>query len=76
MAVYHHLRPKPQKDRMFLKNWCPISLLSVVYKLASGAIADRLKGTLNNIISDCQTGFIKGRFISDSTRLVYDIMIK
>ena len=66
--------PKPQKDRIFMKNWRPISLLSVIYKLASGAIAERLKGTLNEVISDCQTGFIKGRFISDSTRLIYDIM--
>ena len=65
--------PKPDKDRNFLKNWRPISLLSVIYKLASGAIAERLKHTLENIISESQTGFIKGRFISDSTRLVYDI---
>ena len=49
-------------------------MLSVIYKLASGAIAERLKHTLENIISESQTGFIKGRFISDSTRLVYDIM--
>ena len=66
--------PKPDKDRNFIKNWRPISLLSVIYKLASGAIAERLKHTLENIISESQTGFIKGRFISDSTRLVYDIM--
>ena len=66
--------PKPQKERVFMKNWRPISLLSFIYKLASGAIAERLNGTLNEIISDCQTGFIKGRFMSDSTRLIYDIM--
>ena len=66
--------PKPQKDRILMKNWRPISLLSVIYKLASGAIASRLKGTLNDIISDCQTGFLKGRFVGDSTRLIYDIM--
>ena len=66
--------PKPDKDRNFIKNWRLISLLSVIYKLASGAIAERLKHTFENIISESQTGFIKGRFISDSTRLVYDIM--
>ena len=49
-------------------------MLSVIYKLASGTIAERLKHTLENIILESQTGFIKGRFISDSTRLVYDIM--
>ena len=66
--------PKTEKDRSLIKNWRPISLLSVIYKMASGVIAQHLKGTLDGIISKCQTGFIKGRFISDSTRLVYDIL--
>ena len=66
--------PKAKKDRSLIKNWRPISLLSVIYKLASGTIAERLKKTLNYIISDCQTGFIKGRYISESTRLIYDIL--
>ena len=66
--------PKGNKDRSLIRNWHPISLLCVVYKLASGAIANRLKGTLDSVISHCQTGFIKGRLISESTRLVYDIM--
>ena len=66
--------PKPNKDHSFIKNWRPISLLCVVYKLASGVIADRLKPSLNQVISNCQTGFIKGRQISDSTRLVFDLL--
>ena len=66
--------PKGNKDRSLIKNWRPISLLSVVYKLASGVIADRLKESLNKIISNCQSGFMKGRYISDSTRLIYDAL--
>ena len=66
--------PKAKKDQSLIKNWHPISLLSVIYKLASGTIAERLKKTLNHVISDCQTGFIKGRYISESTRLIYDIL--
>ena len=66
--------PKGNKDRSLIKNWRPISLLSVVYKLASGAIANRLKPNLTSIISNCQSGFIKGRYISDSTRLIYDAL--
>ena len=66
--------PKGTKDRSLLKNWRPISLLCVIYKLASGSIAERLRHTLDSIISNCQTGFIKGRFLSDSTRLIYDIL--
>ena len=62
------------KDRALIQNWRPIPLLSVICKLASSAIAERLKKSLNPIISNCRTGFIKGRFISDSTRLVYDLL--
>ena len=66
--------PKGDKPREFLKNWRPISLLSVVYKLASAVISNRLKSVLDKIITDTQTGFVPGRYIGDSTRLVYDIM--
>ena len=66
--------PKGDKPREFLKNWRPISLLNVTYKLASGSIAARLKNILGKIISNTQTGFLSNRFIGESTRLIYDIM--
>ena len=66
--------PKGDKERTFLKNWRPISLLSIIYKLASASIACRIKAVLPNIISTAQSGFVDGRFIGDTTRLVYDIM--
>ena len=67
--------PKGNKDRQFLKNWRPIVLLSVIYKMASAAIAERIiKPYLENLISKNQTGFLKGRYIGESTRLIYDIM--
>ena len=66
--------PKPNKPRELLKNWRPITLLNVIYKIASSAIANRLKHVLNSLISDTQTGFLDGRYIGESTRLVYDIM--
>ena len=49
--------PKGQKPREFIKNWRPITLLSVVYKITSAAIANRLKTTLENIIPNNQTDF-------------------
>ena len=66
--------PKGNKPRDDLKNWRPISLTSVLYKMVTSVIATRLKKVLPELISDCQTGFLKGRFIGESTRLVYDIM--
>ena len=66
--------PKDNKPRHFLKNLRPLTLLNVIYKLASGTIANRLKTILDTLISKDQTGFIKGRYIGENTRLLYDIM--
>ena len=66
--------PKGDKPRQFLSNWRPVSLLNVTYKLASSSIANRLKDVLGCIISNTQSGFLAGRYIGETTRLVYDIM--
>ena len=66
--------PKVDKPRQFLKNWRPISLLSVIYKIASAALAPRLRSPLENIISQNQSGFMSGRFIGKNTCLIYDIL--
>ena len=66
--------PKGDKPRHFLKNWRSITLLNVIYKIASGCIANRLKSVLPKLISSDQTGFISGRYIGENTRLIYDIM--
>ena len=66
--------PKGNKDRAVLKNWRPMSLLSVIYKMVSASIANRLKTILDFLIDKSQTEFITGRYIGHSTRLVYDIM--
>ena len=66
--------PKPNKPKHFLKNWRPITLLNCIYKIASGCIANRIKKVLDKIIAKDQTGFIKGRYIGENIRLIYDIM--
>ena len=45
-----------------------------MYKIASGAIANRIKLVINNLINKDQTGFIKGRYIGENIRLIYDLM--
>jgi len=62
------------KDRTLLKNWRPISLLNVDYKLLSKTIAERLKRVLPNIIHTDQVGFIKGRNIVDNIRSLLDLL--
>ena len=66
--------PKGDKSRNYLKNWRPITLLNTVYKIGTGCIANRIKSLLPKLIHFDQTGFLKGRFIGENTRLVYDIM--
>jgi hypothetical protein len=57
-----------------LKNWRPISLLNIVYKIASGVIAYIFKTVLDKLIDFDQTGFISGRYIGENIRLIYDIL--
>ena len=68
--------PKPNKSRHLLKNWRPISLLNVVYKMASAVIANRLKTVLDKLISEEQKDFIAGRFIAENVRTIYDILFE
>ncbi len=49
--------PKGEKPRQFMKNWRPITLLCVDYKLLSACLANRFKRILPDIISDTQKGF-------------------
>ena len=65
---------KKDKDKRFIKNWRPISLLNVDYKIISKALASRLKEVLANLISPQQTTYAENRFIGESGRLIADII--
>ena len=66
--------PKADKPKDQIKNWRPISLLNVIYKIGSGCIANRIKTVLPDLINEDQTGFIPDRYIGDNVRLIYDVM--
>ena len=68
------LIPKKKKNTEYLKNWRPVSLLNVDYKVATKTIATRLEKVLPHIIHPSQSGYIKGRFIGESIRQIIDIM--
>ena len=57
------LIPKKNKDPLLLKNWHPITLLNVDYKLATKCIARHLE-VLPHLIERDQMGHIKGRYIT------------
>ena len=68
------LLEKKDKDKRYIENWRPISLLNVDTKIISKAFASRIKVVLPSIICHDQTAYIQGRFIGESTRLLADIL--
>ena len=51
-----------------------ISLLNNDYKIVTKALALRLEKVLPTIISANQTGYVKGRYIGESIRIITDMM--
>ena len=68
------LLQKKDKDKLLLKNWRPISLLNLDYKILTKVFAIRMKKVLPFVIHHNQTGFVEGRRIVDSIRIIQDIM--
>ena len=68
------LLEKGNKDKRFIYNWRPISLLNVDLKIISKALSERLKKVLPLLISPSQTAYVKNRFIGESGRLISDIL--
>ena len=66
------LLPKGKKCKMDLRNWRPITLLTTLYKIISGTIAERVKKVLPHIIGEDQKGFVDGRYVGEVTRTLYD----
>ena len=68
------LLEKQGKDRQFIKNWRPISLLNHDYKILTKALSIRLKKVLPTIIHPNQSAYVEGRYMGDSIRLIQDVM--
>ena len=65
---------KKDRDKRFIKNWRPISLLNVDSKIISKALSEKLKKVLPDLISSQQTAYVKNRHIGESGRLISDII--
>ena len=65
---------KRDKDKRFIENWRPISLLNVDTKIISKSLASRFCPVLPTIISSDQTAYVKGRYIGESIRLISDVL--
>ena len=69
-----NLIPKEGKDIRLLSNWRPISLLNTDYKILTKVLAMRLQKVIPNLINGDQVGYIKGRYIGQNIRSLFDII--
>ena len=61
-------------DRLDMRNWRPISLLNVDYKLAARAIAGRLLKVIHLVVAEDQTCGVPGRYIGENVALLRDVV--
>ena len=49
-------------------------MLNIDFKIISAAVSARLQSVVGKLIDQCQTAYIKGRYIEENTHLVYDMI--
>ena len=65
---------KTGRDKRYIKNWRPISLLNVDAKILSKILASRVKKVISSLITSDQTAYVPGRVIGESIRLTSDLI--
>ena len=65
---------KKDRDKRILKNWRHISLINVDVKIASKALALRVRNVIQELVHSDQTAYVKDRYIGESTRIVDDTL--
>ena len=65
---------KKDRDKRFIKNRRPISLLNVDSKIISKALSEKLKEILPDFISSQHTAYVKNRHMGESGTLISDII--
>ena len=61
-------------DRLDPRNWRPITLLNVDYKIASHSISARLLKVLDSLVARDQSCCVPGRFIGENVAFIRDVV--
>ena len=59
---------------MFIKDYRPISLIGLHYKIIAKILANRLASVVSSLVSKEQSAFIAGRQILDGPLMLSEIM--
>ena len=65
---------KKDRDKRFIKNWRPISLLNVYSKITPKLLSEKLIEVLPDLISSQQMAYVKNRHIGESGIVISDII--
>ena len=68
------LTEKKNKEKRYIRNWRPISLLNVDIKILSKALAKRLKELLPSLNFPQQIAYVQNKNIDERGRLISDII--